>query len=117
VALFSLAVQDGTPVTLPPPGNGFSETPKKIGSQQTTGGGWQIQQTVAVKKEWRIPYKHLSDSQYASLLAFFDGTLGLGPFELRKTGVAAPWLVNITELTNTVPIIGSHHCDLTMLEV
>lgn len=117
MALFSLAVLDGTPVTLPPPGNGFSETRKKIGSTQTTLAGSQIQQTVAVKTEWRLPYRHLTDAQYAALEDFFDGTLGLGPFELRKTGDPAVHLVNIVELTNTVPIVGSHHSDLTLVEV
>jgi len=117
VALFSLAVQDGTPVALPPPGNGFSETSKKIGGMQTTLGGAQIQQTTAVKREWRLPYKHLTDAQYLGLLAFFDGTLGLGPFELRKTGDTTVRLVNVVELTNSVPIVGSHNCDLTLVEV
>lgn len=118
MALLSLAVMYGTPVDLPPPPPGYAELTQRIGSTQTTLAGNTVMQTVARKKQWTLPYRHLTDAQYATLLGFLDGvTRGLGPFELRRSGDPTVYLVNIVELGNTIPIIGSHHSDVVLQEV
>lgn len=117
MALFTLSVQDGTPVDLPRPPKGYTDTLEKVGSTQVTMAGSRIQQTVAVKRTWTFAYQHLSAAEYATLRGFFDGTLGLGPFELRTTGDTTVYLVNVLSLNHTVPITGSHHVELSLAQV
>lgn len=118
MALLSLSVQDsGVLVPLPAPPKGFGETPERIGGTQTTLGGYRVRQTTRVAKTWAMSYRWLTDAQYATLLGFADGTRGLGPFELRKTGDATVYLVNVELANAVVPLVGSRHCDLVLTQV
>lgn len=117
MALFTLAPIYGTQVALPPPPKTFGETLDVIGSTKVTLGGSRIRQLVATRKTWTFAYQWLTDAQYTAVLAYVDGTLGLGPFELRKTGDATVYLVNVDVSGGQVPLVGSRHCTLTMTQV
>lgn len=114
---FSLAPLYGTPVNLPLPRRGYEETPERIGSSQTTLAGARVVQTVAVKTTFTLGFEWLTDGQYAVLLGFFNGSNGPGPFELRRSGEATVWQVNIVSLSHKVPLAGRHDCDLVLAQV
>lgn len=93
--VYTLAVRGGTPIPLPNPSRDMAETPEKVGSEQLTAAGQRVQQTVAVKRTWTLPYNWLTDAQYDELLKWFDGRRGNGPFELRENGVSGYRSVNV----------------------
>jgi hypothetical protein len=121
VALFTLAVQDGVPVPLPAPPKGYGDTPDRIGSEQIMMAGSRIRQTTAIKQTWVFGYRWLTDAQYADLRLWVDprlaGWRGLGPFELRRFGDAAVYLVNVGLAGAVVPLVGWRHAEFSMVEV
>lgn len=90
---------------LPFAGRGLSRELQRIGGTHTTLDGSTILDTVATKRVWTLPFRHLTDAQYNALEAWLRGDHGPGPYELRERG-AGPVLVNVLSLTCGVVLFG-----------
>lgn len=117
MAVFTLAVRGTTPILLPDPGRGTTIASERVGGEQTTVAGQRVTQTIAIKRTWTFPYPWITDAQYDLLLSWLDGRKGLGPFELRQTGVTGYALVNIGDLTHDITYIGRGSATFVLREV
>jgi hypothetical protein len=88
---------------LPAPGRDYSRNLEIVGAEHSSLRAARTQDVAGRKRTYSLPWNKLTDAQWRLVEQYYDGSMGLGPFEYREPAYAGFVLVNVASLSDTTP--------------